>query len=63
MESAAGGRLPISGVTHYKLVKKPTWNRNEPNMKLDYLQVCDFSVNIFPQYFRFECSDVSAFHN
>lgn len=42
METAASGRLPISGVTNDKLVKKCKWNRNGPNMKLDYLQVCDF---------------------
>lgn len=56
VETAAGGRLPISGVTNDKLVKKCRWNRNEPNMKLDYLQVGDF-LNIF----HFECSDVLHF--
>lgn len=43
VETAAGGRLPISGVTSDKLVKKCRWNRNGPNMRLNYLQVCDFS--------------------
>ena len=58
VETTEGGRLPISGLTNDQLVKKCRWNRNGPNMKLDYLQVCDF-LNIF----NFECSDISAFHN